>query len=335
MTKVRLIPLRGALSGSAEIRSGASTQICIKLRSRATGMHYFAVTAEGGVVRLRQVRQSCFECAENVYGIIGISDGKTACEGYVELNNAARERARCEALAYAQQDARKRPVSAVEVKPASAAYTPAQVQNTGSAATRPTGTAEKKPTGSAATQPTGTAEKKPTGTAAAKSMSTAEKKPTGSAATQPTGTAEKKPTGSAATQPTGTTEKKPTGSAATQPTGTTEKKPTGTAARRPESAVAEDILSRAHRLFSVPAAEEDTPRIEKPFNPFPKLFPNSRWHNEGGTLYGEITNGRQRFEAVAVEGKWSPRPPRHLRGFNRYITASNGVGYWVRIAPQK
>ena len=287
MTKVRLIPLRGALSGSAEIRSGASTQICIKLRSRATGMHYFAVTAEGGVVRLRQVRQSCFECAENVYGIIGISDGKTACEGYVELNNAARERARCEALAYAQQDARKRPVSAVEVKPASAAYTPAQVQNTGSAATRPTGTAEKKPTGSAATQPTGTAEKKPTG------------------------------------------------SAATQPTGTTEKKPTGTAARRPESAVAEDILSRAHRLFSVPAAEEDTPRIEKPFNPFPKLFPNSRWHNEGGTLYGEITNGRQRFEAVAVEGKWSPRPPRHLRGFNRYITASNGVGYWVRIAPQK
>lgn len=72
-------------------------------------------------------------------------------------------------------------------------------------------------------------------------------------------------------------------------------------------------------------------------NPFPETFPNSKWRKVTypGTnryyLEGEAAGANGVFRIAALPGEYSAVPPSRAKGFNRFIRASDGCGYWLRI----
>lgn len=126
-------------------------------------------------------------------------------------------------------------------------------------------------------------------------------------------------------------------------------KPTYGSGYQNRSEAVKTILDQASRLF-YPIQERKTSNGEqkKPIdkqegiasaeavaipNPFPISFPNSYWWHDGRDkpIYGKANADGKMLSITAVEGKWSPRPPRNLRGFNKFYTAYDGKGYWLRI----
>ena len=84
-------------------------------------------------------------------------------------------------------------------------------------------------------------------------------------------------------------------------------------------------------------SDEEAP--ERGIDLFPNSFPGARWrYVEGAHLVGHYEgeyrypNG-ERIRILAVRGKCAPCPPRTLAGFTRYLRASDGAGYWLRILP--
>lgn len=73
-------------------------------------------------------------------------------------------------------------------------------------------------------------------------------------------------------------------------------------------------------------------------NPFPQAFPGALWHSVTGEgllshLSGDWQRGGERVKLIAVAGAYSPRPPRHLFGFTRYIRTKKD-GYWIKVMTQ-
>jgi hypothetical protein len=72
-------------------------------------------------------------------------------------------------------------------------------------------------------------------------------------------------------------------------------------------------------------------------NPFPETFPNSKWRKVTypGTnryyLEGEATGPNGRFQIAALPGEYSAVPPQRAKGFDRFIRAADGCGYWLRL----
>ncbi|MEL7610459.1 MAG: hypothetical protein AAGU74_13285, partial [Bacillota bacterium] len=78
-------------------------------------------------------------------------------------------------------------------------------------------------------------------------------------------------------------------------------------------------------------------RQESVSNPFPEAFPQSNWvriRYPGTTRYyleGEVVNENGRFTIHALPGEYAPVPPNKSKGFTRFLRASDGSGYWLRI----
>lgn len=79
-------------------------------------------------------------------------------------------------------------------------------------------------------------------------------------------------------------------------------------------------------------------RAEKSVQPFPKIFPSSKWvkveypsfPGRGHYLSGEIFQGeRCAAKALAVPGRYALNPPAWLKGFETYLEDSNAQGYWL------
>lgn len=79
-------------------------------------------------------------------------------------------------------------------------------------------------------------------------------------------------------------------------------------------------------------------RREKSVQPFPKIFPSSKWvkveypsfPGRGYYLSGEIFQGeRCAAKALAVPGRYALNPPAWLKGFETYLEDSNAQGYWL------
>lgn len=79
-------------------------------------------------------------------------------------------------------------------------------------------------------------------------------------------------------------------------------------------------------------------RREKSVQPFPKIFPSSKWvkveypsfPGRGYYLSGEIFQGEQcAAKALAVPGRYALNPPAWLKGFETYLEDSNAQGYWL------
>ena len=79
-------------------------------------------------------------------------------------------------------------------------------------------------------------------------------------------------------------------------------------------------------------------RREKSVQPFPKIFPSSKWvkveypsfPGRGYYLSGEIFQGeRCAAKALAVPGRYALNPPAGLKGFETYLEDSNAQGYWL------
>lgn len=84
-------------------------------------------------------------------------------------------------------------------------------------------------------------------------------------------------------------------------------------------------------------ATKKPPNRSEAMNPFPHAFPGAKLHRVRGRgvlehLEGEWQQGNRRYRLVAVPGAPALRPPRHLRGFTRYISTGQG-GYWVKLSP--
>ena len=79
-------------------------------------------------------------------------------------------------------------------------------------------------------------------------------------------------------------------------------------------------------------------RTEKSVQPFPKIFPSSKWvkveypsfPGRGYYLSGEIFQGENcAAKALAVPGRYALNPPAWLKGFETYLEDSNAQGYWL------
>ena len=102
------------------------------------------------------------------------------------------------------------------------------------------------------------------------------------------------------------------------------------------------IEREVRELFDVNVSangnEADTFRRHEPVsNPFPEAFPQSAWvrvRYPGTTRYyleGEVVNENGRFTIHALPGEYAPVPPNKSKGFTRFLRASDGSGYWLRI----
>jgi len=85
-------------------------------------------------------------------------------------------------------------------------------------------------------------------------------------------------------------------------------------------------------LAELPATELREPIA----NPFPNIFPSARFlrmRRDGGIehLSGEWVDPKtgEKVHITAVHGAYSPRPPKALPDFTRYIRSRSG-GYWVK-----
>lgn len=105
-----------------------------------------------------------------------------------------------------------------------------------------------------------------------------------------------------------------------------------------------DILAQARKLFG-PLEEggteeqaETVAAAEALFDPFPGVFPGAEWRRVPypGTgrhyLEGHWRRGAQRYVLHALPGEYAPVPP--VRGFNRFLRARDGSGYWIRVRRQ-
>lgn len=112
--------------------------------------------------------------------------------------------------------------------------------------------------------------------------------------------------------------------------------------RPPQSQALLEILQRAAELFpqdmgrqSAPPKEEPADRNEDAVNPFPEAFPFSRWKRISypGTdryyLEGEARMQGATYRIHALPGEY--RPGRRPKGFDRFLRARDGSGYWVRV----
>ena len=103
-----------------------------------------------------------------------------------------------------------------------------------------------------------------------------------------------------------------------------------------------EILQKAAELFpqdmgrqSAPPKEEPADRNEDAVNPFPEAFPFSRWKRISypGTdryyLEGEARMQGATYRIHALPGEY--RPGRRPKGFDRFLRARDGSGYWVRV----
>lgn len=116
--------------------------------------------------------------------------------------------------------------------------------------------------------------------------------------------------------------------------------------RRPQSEALLAALQKAQELFHgaaptapaqtnrpAPAAESAPAAIP---NPFPRTFPQSSWRRVrypgalGHYLCGEGTSRSGAYTVYALPGEYAPVPPRG-KGFDKFVRASDGSGYWVRI----
>ena len=81
--------------------------------------------------------------------------------------------------------------------------------------------------------------------------------------------------------------------------------------------------------------EEPADRNEDAVNPFPEAFPFSRWKRISypGTdryyLEGEARMQGATYRIHALPGEY--RPGRRPKGFDRFLRARDGSGYWVRV----
>ncbi|MDR0841296.1 MAG: hypothetical protein LBN26_07960 [Christensenellaceae bacterium] len=98
------------------------------------------------------------------------------------------------------------------------------------------------------------------------------------------------------------------------------------------------ILRKAEELFDADAAggAAEGTGIPQPLrNPFPQAFPGARWQRVGypGTqryyLAGETVQRGVRYALYALPGEYAPVPPKG--GFRRFLRASDGSGYWIRM----
>ena len=98
-----------------------------------------------------------------------------------------------------------------------------------------------------------------------------------------------------------------------------------------------EILQKAQELFhtepaSAPSSQSGPETIP---NPFPRTFPQSRWQRvaypgaAGHYLTGEGTNRGGSYFVYALPGEYAPVSSRP--GFDRFVRAADGSGYWVRI----
>ena len=112
--------------------------------------------------------------------------------------------------------------------------------------------------------------------------------------------------------------------------------------RPPQSQALLEILQKAAELFpqnmgrqSAPPKEEPADRNEDAVNPFPEAFPFSRWKRISypGTdryyLEGEARMQGATYRIHALPGEY--RPGRRPKGFDRFLRARDGSGYWVRV----
>lgn len=112
--------------------------------------------------------------------------------------------------------------------------------------------------------------------------------------------------------------------------------------RPPQSQALLEILQKAAELFpqdmgrqSAPPKEELADRNEDAVNPFPEAFPFSRWKRISypGTdryyLEGEARMQGATYRIHALPGEY--RPGRRPKGFDRFLRARDGGGYWVRV----
>ena len=112
--------------------------------------------------------------------------------------------------------------------------------------------------------------------------------------------------------------------------------------RPPQSQALLEILQKAAELFpqdmgrqSAPPKEEPADRNEDAVNPFPEAFPFSRWKRISypGTdryyLEGEARMQGATYRIHALPGEY--RPGRRPKGFDRFLRARDGGGYWVRV----
>lgn len=99
----------------------------------------------------------------------------------------------------------------------------------------------------------------------------------------------------------------------------------------------------SHMLNAAPKVADEPKKIsgvaqDLPiFNPFPDAFPRSTWKRKyyPGTnrfyLEGEALKDNSRFLIHALPGEYSPVPPMRNRGFSKFMRATDGSGYWLRI----
>lgn len=101
------------------------------------------------------------------------------------------------------------------------------------------------------------------------------------------------------------------------------------------------ILQKAQELFNPPPGATPTqPPADAPApasipNPFARAFPQSRWQRveypgaAGHYLTGEGAGRNGRYTVYALPGEYAPVP--RQRGFDRFLRAPDGQGYWVRV----
>ncbi|MBQ9832104.1 MAG: hypothetical protein IJO48_00035 [Clostridia bacterium] len=102
-----------------------------------------------------------------------------------------------------------------------------------------------------------------------------------------------------------------------------------------------NILQKARELFA-PLEESGSVSDKAFFNPFPDAFPRSVWKRieYPGTkrhyLEGQAVKDGMRLIIYALPGEYSPVNPMMTRnGFKKFMRASDGSGYWLKIKMQK
>ena len=128
------------------------------------------------------------------------------------------------------------------------------------------------------------------------------------------------------------------------PRAPSQRQPAPAASNRPQSEVLLEVLQRAQALFhggggtqpDKPAPPLPAPEPTAIPNPFPRTFPQSNWRRVnypgalGHYLCGEGTSRSGAYTVYALPGEYSP-VPRSGKGFNKFLRASDGRGYWVRV----
>lgn len=113
--------------------------------------------------------------------------------------------------------------------------------------------------------------------------------------------------------------------------------------RAPQSQALLEILQKAAELFpkdmvdrqSAPPRGDEAYGNEDAVNPFPEAFPFSRWKRISypGTdryyLEGEARMQGATYRIHALPGEY--RPGKRPKGFDRFLRARDGSGYWVRV----